>query len=110
MPFDADDVRAALLAKGMTRDPNHHEMFRKEIKGVTTIVTRLSWKGRRHQIPDHLASAMARQTCRQLGEFKKLISCVLSGAEWDRLIVERCAGGAQLARGPMTSGRPPAVT
>lgn len=93
MPFDADQIRAALLSKGMVRDPNHHEMFRKEIKGTTMIVTRLSWKGRRHQVPDHLAAAMARQTCLQLAEFKKLISCELTEHVWDRLIVERCVGG-----------------
>ena len=93
MPLDADDIRAALLAKGMVRDATHHEMFRKEIGGVTTLITRLSWRGRHHQVSDNVASAMARQLCLRLAEFRALVSCDLTEARWEGLVSERCSDG-----------------
>lgn len=93
MPLDAREIRKALLAKGMVQDPNHHEMFRKDVDGVATLVTRLSWAGKKHQVPDHLASSMAAQACLQLAEFKRLVSCELTEGRWDALVRERCADG-----------------
>lgn len=91
--LDASDIRDALLAKGMTQDSGDHEMFRKELEGVTTLVTKLSHRGRSHDVPDSLASAMAKQTCLQLAEFKDLVSCHLTEEGWDKKIRERCVGG-----------------
>lgn len=84
-------VEAALVKKGMTRDENHHHMFRKTIDGVTHLVTRTSHGSR--EIGDVLAGKMGKQLCLQLGEFWKLVDCPLDEAEWDRLVAERCPDG-----------------
>lgn len=38
----ATTVASALEAKGMERDESHHHMFRKQVGGVTMLVTRIS--------------------------------------------------------------------
>src|SRR5687767_9996407 len=85
------DVESALVAKGMVRDENHHHMFRKEVAGVTQLVTRTSHSSR--EIGDDLGSRMAKQCCLRLREFWDLIDCPLSEHAWDALIAERCADG-----------------
>jgi hypothetical protein len=76
----------------MERDESHHVMFRKTVEGVTHLVTRVS-QGRRGEVNDSLAKLMANQCCLQLAEFWRLIDCPLSEAEWEALVMERCAGG-----------------
>ena len=76
----------------MVEDENHHHMYRKTLGGITTLVTRMSHAG--NEIGDDLAKRMANQLCLQLREFWRLIDCPLSEKEWDELIRERCAGGA----------------
>lgn len=85
------DVDQALLAKGMVRNPNHHEMYRKTIEGVTQLVTRISHDAR--NIDDGLGNLMAKQCCLQLKEFWELVDCPLSEEEWDNKVRERCSGG-----------------
>jgi hypothetical protein len=75
----------------MVMDENHHHMFRKELNGVTTLVTKTSHSG--GEIGDSLAKRMANQCCLQLREFKDLVDCSLSEAGWDALVAQRCAGG-----------------
>ena len=89
----ASDVSAALIAKGMQTDENHHTMYPPEgLNGVTTLVTRIS-----HRLPvpinDSLAKLMANQCCLQLKEFWELVGCTLSAEQWDAKLSERCAGG-----------------
>jgi hypothetical protein len=87
----AADVESALEAKGMDRDENHHHMFRKEIDGVTQLVTRISHaKG---EVNDHLGKLMGNQCCLQLKEFWELVDCTLSAEQWDVLVAQRCHGG-----------------
>jgi hypothetical protein len=90
-PLQAGDVEAALVAKGMTRDESHHHMFKKDVAGVTTLVTRTSHSGA--QIGDDLAKRMANQCCLQLREFKELVDCSLTESQWDTLVSQRCVGG-----------------
>jgi hypothetical protein len=85
------DVEAALLLKGMQQDENHHHMFRKEIDGVTTLVTRTSHNAQ--EINDHLAGLMGKQLCLQQREFWQLVDCPLGEEEWDALIAARCPDG-----------------
>ena len=92
----ADDIRRALLAKGMVQDAGDHEMFRKTLDVTTTLITKISWRGRRHDVAVGVVSAMAKQTCLQLAEFKDLIDCVLSEEQWDTRIRERCFDGRNL--------------
>lgn len=87
----AKKVAAALLAKGMLRYESHHHMFKKEIDGVTTIVTRMSQSG--HEINDDLAKRMGNQCVLTLREFWNLVDCSLSADDWDSLIRQRCADG-----------------
>lgn len=87
----AGDVAEALVAKGMDRDENHHHMFRKQVDGVTRLVTRISHGS--DEINDHLGKLMGNQLCLQLKEFWNLVDCPLSEEEWDQLVAERCAGG-----------------
>lgn len=84
MPRPATEVEAALLAKGMDRDDNHHVMLRKRIEGVTHLVTRIS-HGRGGEVNDGLAKLMASQCCLQLAEFWRLVDCSLTEEEWDAL-------------------------
>lgn len=84
-------VERALEAKGMTRDENHHSMFRKEIAGVTHVVTRTSHGSR--EIGDSLGKRMANQCYLRLREFWDLIDCPLSEEGWEELIRERCVDG-----------------
>jgi len=84
-------VESALEAKGMDRDESHHHMFRKEINGVTQLVTRVSHSG--GEINDHLGKLMGSQCCLQLKEFWELVDCTLSQEEWDKLVVKRCKDG-----------------
>lgn len=86
-----DTVRAGLLAKGMLPDENHHHMLRKDVEGVTRLVTRVSHgKG---EIGDSLAKKMANQCCLQLREFWDLVDCPLTEQDWDGLVEQRCVDG-----------------
>lgn len=87
----AGEVAKALEEKGMERDETHHHMFRKEIDGVTALVTRISHSG--DDIDDGLGKMMGNQLCLQLKEFWNLVDCPLSEEEWEALVVERCSGG-----------------
>jgi hypothetical protein len=69
----------------------HHHMLKKEVDGITTLITRTSRDDR--EINDTLATLMARQCCLQLREFWQLVDCPLSQEDWDRLVRERCANG-----------------
>lgn len=84
-------VEQALLNKGMERDESHHHMFRKELEGVTHLVTRISHSGR--EINDTLGKLMANQLCLQLREFWQLVDCDLDEDGWNALVREWCAGG-----------------
>lgn len=67
-------------------------MFRKEIDGVTHLVTRVS-HGSNKEIDNGLGKLMANQLCLQLKEFWNLVDCPLSEDGWEALVKERCAGG-----------------
>ncbi len=84
-------VEAALLAKGMERDENHHHMFRKTIAGVTHLVTRISHGS--NEIGDFHGRLMGNQLCLQLREFWELIECPLTEEGWEALVRERCVDG-----------------
>ncbi len=75
----------------MTPDQGHHVMYRKDLDGVTTLVTRISHGAT--EIGDDLARRMANQCCLQLREFWALVDCPLSEDQWDALVRERCQGG-----------------
>lgn len=87
----AATVAAALEAKGMERDESHHHMFRKQVRGVTTLVTRISHNSK--VIDDGLGGLMGKQLCLNLREFWDLIECPLSEGDWDALVAERCKDG-----------------
>lgn len=87
----AATVASALEAKGMERDESHHHMFRKQIGGVTTLVTRISHNSK--EIDDGLASLMGKQLCLNLREFWELVECPLSEEQWDTLVTDRCHDG-----------------
>jgi hypothetical protein len=53
-------VASALEAKGMERDEKHQHMFRKQVDGVTTLVTRISHNAR--EINDGLGALMGKTT------------------------------------------------
>ncbi|MFQ6170354.1 hypothetical protein ACK8HX_02005 [Oryzobacter sp. R7] len=76
----------------MTPKDNHHKMFRLDVEGVTTLVTRVS-HGSGGEIDDHLAKLMANQCCLKVSEFRELVACPLTQEQWLALIKERCAGG-----------------
>jgi len=88
----AADVERALLEKGMEPDENHHHMFRKQVDGVTQLVTRIS-HGSKNEIGDNLGKLMGAQCCLQLKEFWELVDCTLTEETWDALVAERCSGG-----------------
>src|SRR5919199_3763053 len=90
-PRPAQEVRQALLAKGMAQDENHHEMYRKTVEGVTHLVTRISHNAR--QIDDGLGTFMAHQCCLRLREFWSLVDCPMSEEHWNNLIRDCCSGG-----------------
>lgn len=90
-PLSSSEVTSALLAKGMTRDNNHHKMFRKTVDGVTTLITRVSHGGK--LIGGDLVKLMAHQCALYPREFVQLVDCTLTAEDWDRLVRERCAGG-----------------
>jgi hypothetical protein len=83
----------------MARDESHHHMYRKDLEGVTTLVTRVSHSAR--EIDDGLGKLMARQCCLRLREFWELVDCPLDQDGWDALVRERCQGG----RNPFLPGR-----
>lgn len=87
----ATTVASALEAKGMERDENHHHMFRKQVGGVTTLVTRISHGVK--DIDDGLGRLMGNQLCLNLREFWELIECPLTEERWDALVAERCQDG-----------------
>lgn len=75
----------------MEQDESHHRMFRKQVDGVTTLVTRISHGSR--EIDDGLGLLMGKQLCLHLKEFWSLVDCPLSEQQWDRLVAERCQAG-----------------
>ena len=91
MPRKASQVARSLVAKGMQPDESHHHMFRKEIAGVTHVVTRISHSAK--EIPDILGKLMAAQCYLRLKEFWELVDCPLSEKDWEALIRSRCVDG-----------------
>jgi hypothetical protein len=85
------EVRAALLDKGMVEEPGHHHMFRMDVAGVTTVITRISHGAR--EIDDYLAGLMSKQCYLRLGEFWELVECPLTREGWLNLISNRSQGG-----------------
>jgi hypothetical protein len=84
-------VASALEAKGMERHESHHHMFRKQVEGVTTLVTRISHNSK--DIDDGLGRLMGKQLCLNLREFWELVDCPLSERQWDGLVADRCQDG-----------------
>lgn len=84
-------VEAALIAKGMRPDENHHTMLRMSVDGVTHLVTRISHGSR--EIDNYLGSLMAKQCCLRLAEFWELVDCPMSAERWEALVRERCPDG-----------------
>lgn len=84
-------VEQALLDKGMERDEGHHKMFRKQIEGVTHLITRISHGSK--EINDGLGRLMGNQLCLRLKEFWDLVDCPLTEEEWEQLVRERCVDG-----------------
>ena len=87
----AAQVAAALLAKGMTATNSHHTMFKMDVEGVTTVVTRMSHANK--PINDSLARLMGKQCYLQLREFWDLVDCPLSADDWVALIKDRIQDG-----------------
>jgi len=87
----AATVALALEAKGMERTESHHHMFRKQVGGVTTLVTRISHSVR--DIDDGLGRLMGKQLCLNLREFWELVECPLTEQQWDALVADRCQDG-----------------
>ncbi len=75
----------------MELDESHHHMYRKNLEGVTHLVTRVSHSSR--DIDDGLAKLMASQLCLKLGEFWDLVDCDLSEEVRDALVRGRCSEG-----------------
>lgn len=87
----AKKVALALEAKGMEREEGHHHMFRKQVDGVTTLVTRISHDSK--EIGDGIGLLMGRQLCLRLKEFWALVDCPLTEERWDAIVTERCNDG-----------------
>ena len=75
------DIRAALERKGMEPSNTHHHMYRKFVDGRLSATTRVSFGER--TIGDILIAQMARQCGLSIKNFKALVDCSLSEAEWD---------------------------
>lgn len=75
----------------MQPSESHHTMYKKQVDGVTTLVTRISHG--MDTIGDTIAIRMAKQCCLQLREFWALVDCTLSEEGWDALVRERCVDG-----------------
>jgi hypothetical protein len=87
----AKRVASVLEAKGMERDENHHHMFRKQVDGVTVLVTRISHNAK--EINDGLARLMGKQLVLSLKEFWELVDCSLDEEGWNELVADRCHEG-----------------
>ncbi len=66
-------------------------MYRKQVEGVTTLVTRISHGAT--TIGDTLGKLMGAQCCLQLREFWSLVDCALDEQGWEDIVRQRCAGG-----------------
>lgn len=77
----------------MTLDENHHHMYRKQLGGVTTVVTRMSQGAKIKDIGPALGKRMANQCYLTLAEFWRLVDCPLDETEWNRLVRERSVDG-----------------
>jgi hypothetical protein len=75
----------------MERDENHHHMFRKQVEGVTTLVTRMSHNAQ--EVDSGLAGMMGKQLCLQLKEFWELVDCPMTQEKWEQIVAERCPDG-----------------
>ncbi|HXH59082.1 hypothetical protein, partial [Iamia sp.] len=73
-----------MIKKGMVQDESHHHMYRKQVAGVTTLVTRISHGSK--EIDDGLGKLMASQCGLQLREFWNLVDCPLDESMWDQLV------------------------
>jgi hypothetical protein len=92
-PVKPADVEKALVAKGMVRTATqkHHVIFTKTIRGLLTLHTRISHNS--PPIDDYLMGAMAGQCCLPLSEFRQLIDCPLTEAQWDQRVTELAPDG-----------------
>lgn len=81
------DVIAALVQKGAEQDSTHHEIFRRFVDGKLAALTRISHSEREIGAPRQ--ALMARQCLLNRAQFIRLVSCSLSGPEWEREIRRR---------------------
>jgi len=82
-------VQASLVRKGMILKKGHHKIFRLEIDGVTTVITRISHG--ENELGDTLLAEMAKQVKLNKKQFLDLIECPLSQAEWIEIIKSKSA-------------------
>lgn len=76
-PRKTRDIEASLLKKGFRRQITHHKYYWLHVNDrKTTVWTKVSHATR--EIPDRLASAMARQLKLNRSEFNALIDCPLT--------------------------------
>jgi hypothetical protein len=85
MPKSARDVMAALEAKGFRKKENDHTFFHLWVEGrKTPVYTKVSHGER--EIRDRLLGIMARQLKLSGKQFRELIECPLTAAEYIRLL------------------------
>ncbi|HVD03944.1 MAG TPA: hypothetical protein VNF75_07415 [Candidatus Dormibacteraeota bacterium] len=90
----AADVAAALVRKGMTRDPSHHNMFAKTVVvGDYNVELHTRISHGTSLIPDKVIAAMARQCALRKAEFLALVDCSFDELSWDQTVRGNCPGG-----------------
>lgn len=88
MPLERADIEGALSSKGFSKDPSgDHNYFRYYSQGKKTqIYTKTSHGSKYKNLSDDLVSAMAKQCKLTTKQFKELVSCTMSGAEYEGML------------------------
>ena len=84
-------MESALEAKGFRRRESHHSYFvyYTEEGMKTPVRTRTSHGKGGADVPDHLIGRMARQCKLRTMEFRALVDCSLSQAEYEALLISK---------------------
>ncbi len=88
--LERDDVEAALKRKGFVQDDRDHRYFKLFVGGkYTAIFTKTSTGKKYKTLGDNLVSHMARQVKLTGKQFKALVDCSLSAADYVLLLQQR---------------------
>jgi hypothetical protein len=91
--FSTGKLREALISKmGFEQSQTDHEIFELVLDGLVVATTKMSHKNPGRDVGDVLLGKMAKQCRVSAPNFKRTVSCQISGQDYQTLVREALSG------------------